>query len=110
MTARPNILFLMTDEHRADVTGYEGNDVIRTPVLDELARTGVAFRNAYTPSPVCIPARQCMMAGQLPKTCGCEGWIDLQPGYLTFAQLFAQYAYETAAFGIKLRVIGAHLR
>ncbi len=35
----PNILFLMSDEHRADVTGYEGNPVVRTPVLDELART-----------------------------------------------------------------------
>ncbi len=39
MTHRPNILFLMNDEHRADVTGYEGNEIIRTPVLDELART-----------------------------------------------------------------------
>ena len=99
MERRPNILFLMTDEHRADVTGYEGNDVIRTPVLDELARTGVVFRNAYTPSPVCIPGRQCMMAGQLSKTCDCEGWIDLKPGYMTFARYFTQYAYETAAFG-----------
>ncbi len=43
----PNILFLMSDEHRPDVTGYAGNAVIRTPVLDELARTGVVFRNAY---------------------------------------------------------------
>ena len=37
MSKRPNILFLMSDEHRADVTGYEGNAVVRTPVLDELA-------------------------------------------------------------------------
>ena len=99
MQKRPNILFLMSDEHRADVTGYSGNDVVRTPVLDELARTGVVFRNAYTPSPICIPARQCMMSGQLPKTCGCEGWIDLKPGYMTFSRLFSQYAYETVACG-----------
>lgn len=64
---RPNILFLMSDEHRADVGGYEGNTVVRTPVLDELARTGVVFRNAYTPSPLCIPARQCLAA---------SGWIN----------------------------------
>lgn len=51
MNARPNILFLMSDEHRPDVTGYEGNEVVRTPVLDELAKTGVVFQNAYTPSP-----------------------------------------------------------
>jgi choline-sulfatase len=102
---RPNILFLMSDEHRADLAGYEGNPVIRTPVLDELAHTGVVFRNAYTPSPICVPARQCMMAGQLPKTCHCEGWIDLEPGALTFARLFSQYAYATVACG-KLHHIG----
>ncbi len=89
----------LSDEHRADVTGYSGNDVIRTPVRDELARTGVVFRNAYTPSPICIPARQCMMSGQLPKTCGCEGWIDLKPGHMTFSRLFSQYAYETVVCG-----------
>lgn len=102
---RPNILFLMSDEHRADVTGYEGNTVIRTPVMDWLAETGVVFRNAYTPSPVCIPARQCMMAGQLPKTCGCEGWVDLKPGYRTFAREFSRYAYNTVCSG-KLHHIG----
>jgi choline-sulfatase len=37
MKERPNVLFLMTDEHRADVTGYERNDVVRTPTLDKLA-------------------------------------------------------------------------
>ena len=66
---RPNILFLMSDEHRPDVTGYGGNKIVRTPILDELAETGVVFRNAYTPSPICVPGRQCLMSGQLPKTC-----------------------------------------
>jgi len=99
MTERPNILFLMSDEHRADVVGYEGNPVVRTPVLDELARTGIVFRNCYTPSPITVPTMQCLMAGQLPRTCGCEGWIDLKPGYMTFARRFAEYAYATAACG-----------
>ena len=100
MKKRPNILFLMSDEHRPDVTGYEGNTVIRTPVLDELARTGVVFRNAYTPSPICIPGRQCMMSGQLPRTCGCEHFgQDLSPGSMTFARRFSQYAYNTVCAG-----------
>ncbi len=99
MTTRPNVLFLMADEHRADVTGYEGNPVVRTPTLDRLARTGVVFRNAYTPSPICVPARQCIMAGQLPKTCQCEGWFDLEPGYRTFAREFSRYAYNTICSG-----------
>jgi choline-sulfatase len=105
MQKRPNILFLMSDQHRADATGYEGNPVIRTPVLDELARTGVVFRNAYTPSPICVPGRQCLMSGQLPKTCNCQGWIDLKPGYNTFARQFSRYAYSTACSG-KLHHLG----
>jgi len=105
MTKKPNILFLMTDEHRADVTGYEGNSIIKTPVLDKLASKGLVFSNAYTPSPICVPARQCLMAGQLPRHCGCEGWVDLKPGYMTFSRLLSMYAYETVACG-KLHHVG----
>jgi choline-sulfatase len=104
---RPNILFLMSDEHRPDVVGYEGDPVVRTPVLDELARTGVVFSNAYAPSPICVPGRQCMMAGQLPETCNCRRYgEDLAPGYMTFARRFAQYAYATVACG-KLHHMGS---
>lgn len=99
MKKRPNILFLMSDQHRADLTGYAGNPVVKTPTLDRLAESGVVFRNAYTPSPICVPARQCMAAGQLPKTCKCEGWIDLAPGYRTFAREFSRYAYHTVCSG-----------
>lgn len=68
----PNILFLMTDEHRPDLAGFAGNSIVRTPNLDRLAKDSVIFNHAYTPSPVCIPARQCIMSGQFPRTCGCE--------------------------------------
>jgi choline-sulfatase len=106
MSKRPNILFLMSDEHRADVTGFEGNPVVRTPVLDELARTGTVFLNAYTPSPICIPGRQAMMAGQFPRKCGAEVFNDdLAPGYMTFARRFSQYAYQTVVCG-KLHHVG----
>lgn len=97
---RPNILFLMSDEHRFDLTGFSGNQIVRTPHLDALAKTGVVFNNAYTPSPICAPARQCMMSGQLPKTCGVDGaWMDLKPEYHTFARRFSQYAYHTVCAG-----------
>lgn len=103
---RPNILFLMSDEHRADVTGYEGNSVIRTPFLDELARTGVVFRNAYTPSPICVPGRQAMMSGQHCKKNNCLKYgDDLEPFSMTFAKRFSQYAYMTCCSG-KLHHMG----
>ncbi len=96
----PNILFLMSDEHRADITGYEGDPVVRTPTLDRLAQGGVVFRNAYTPSPICFPGRQAMMSGQLPRTCGCEVFAhDLPAGHMTFSRRLSQYAYHTVAAG-----------
>ncbi len=104
---RPNILFLMDDQHRADLLGYAGNNVIRTPNLDKLAEKAVVFDNCYTPYPQCIPARQAMMAGQFPKHCGCEKFgDDLAPGYLTFAKYLSEYAYAAVACG-KLHHTGA---
>lgn len=105
MPRRPNILFLMSDEHRADVSGFAGDPVIRTPTLDWLAEGGVVFNNAYTPSPICVPARQCTLAGQFPKTCGCEGWIGLPSGHLTYPAQLGRYGYQTTAFG-KLHLQG----
>jgi choline-sulfatase len=102
----PNILFLMSDEHRADIAGFAGDDVVRTPHLDWLSRTGITFTNAYTPSPICIPSRQSMMAGQFPRTCGCEKYgQDLAPNAMTFARRLAEYGYETVVSG-KLHHMG----
>lgn len=106
MPKRPNILFLMSDEHRYDLAGFAGDSVVRTPVIDALAADGVVFDNAYTPSPICVPARQCMMAGQLPESCDCRVYgDDLQPFSMTFARLFAQYGYNTVCAG-KLHHMG----
>ncbi|MEG0687160.1 MAG: sulfatase-like hydrolase/transferase [Hungatella sp.] len=84
MSKPPNILFLMSDEHRFDTIGYAGNAIVRTPCLDELSKEAVIFDQAYTPSPVCIPARQCMAAGQYSNACNvkCFG-EDLEPNYQT---------------------------
>ena len=103
---RPNILFIMSDEHRADVAGFAGNSVVRTPNLDWLAKDGVVFDNAYCPSPVCVPGRQAIMSGQYCHTCGCMEWRDLPPGHMTLARQFTRHAYRTIACG-KLHHEGA---
>lgn len=106
MKKKPNILILMSDEHRFDVSGFAGNKVVRTPFLDRLAEEAVVFENAYTPSPVCIPARQCIAVGQFPRTCKVEHFgEDLPPNAQTFAKVFAQNGYRTAAAG-KLHHLG----
>lgn len=105
-TQPPNVLILMSDEHRFDVAGFAGNPVVRTPNLDRLAKDAVVFKNAYTPSPVCIPARQCIVAGQYPRTCHVESYgEDLTPNYRTFAREFSEQGYKTAAAG-KLHHMG----
>ena len=66
---RPNILFLMTDEHRFDCVGYT-NPSVQTPNLSRLARESVVFTNAYTTSPSCVPARAAIYTGRYPSQCG----------------------------------------
>ena len=51
---RPNILLLMTDQHRADGLGIEGHPVLQTPWLDHLAASGARFRRAYSACPICV--------------------------------------------------------
>jgi choline-sulfatase len=95
-----NILFLMADEFRRDAAGFGGNRVTRTPCLDRLAGSGRVYTNAYTPSPVCVPARQCLATGTFPFRNGCEGFhTDLPPGSPTFARWFAEHGYYTVACG-----------
>jgi arylsulfatase A-like enzyme len=64
---RPNVLFLFTDDQRADTIGALGNPAIQTPNLDRLARAGFVFKNAYcmgsTMGAVCNPSRHMMLSG-----------------------------------------------
>ncbi len=106
LSASPNILFLMDDQHRYDVLGYNGNEIVRTPNLDQLAATGTVFDNAYTPCPVCVPGRQCLMSGQFTMHNGCHNYgDDLPPFSMTFAKALSQAGYAATCAG-KLHHMG----
>ena len=62
---RPNILLINVDQQRYDCLGFTGG-LARTPALDSLAASGVSFTSAFTPSPVCAPARQTLLCGVMP--------------------------------------------
>ncbi len=66
--AKPNILFLFTDDQRADTIAALGNPIIQTPNLDRLARAGVAFNRAYMQGGMqgatCVPSRAMLLSGQ----------------------------------------------
>lgn len=69
MTGKPNILMIMADQFRWDCLGCAGNAAIRTPNLDRIAARGVRFSNAFTPNPICVPARATLMTGNYPHVC-----------------------------------------
>ena len=54
MKRKPNVLWIMTDQHRADFLGCMGHPVIQTPNLDRVGREGVVFENAFCQSPACM--------------------------------------------------------
>lgn len=59
-----NFLFLFSDEHRQSTLGCYGSPTVKTPNLDSLAARGTRFENAYTPSPICVPARGSLATGK----------------------------------------------
>jgi arylsulfatase A-like enzyme len=66
--ARPNLLFIMTDQQRFDTLTVNGNPAMRTPVLDALARSGANLQRYYTNAPVCGPSRACLFTGRYPHS------------------------------------------
>ena len=83
MADRPNILFVMTDQHRGDTLGADpdsprdedGYPLVHTPNIDNFVEDGALFSRAYTPAPSCIPARRSLLTGQTPSTNGAPGWV-----------------------------------
>jgi len=69
---QPNILWICTDQQRADTIGALGNSHINTPHLDALAAQGVAFTRAYCQNPVCTPSRASFLTGRYPRTTRCR--------------------------------------
>ena len=61
-----NVLFILSDEHSRRVLGCYGHRMIRTPNLDALAARGIRFADAYTNSPICVPARASLATGRYP--------------------------------------------
>ena len=101
MPDRPNILWLMTDEQRADSLSYTGTPWAHTPNLDAVALSGTRFTSAYTPSPVCVSARACLLTGRHGSSIGMlnnHHRLALEdPRFLTWA--FAAGGYQVASFG-----------
>ena len=105
MAARPNVLLVTADHWAACRLGAAGHRAIQTPTLDQLARNGIRFTNAYSECPICIPARRTLMTGTPPRTHGdrvYHGHLPM-PALPTLAQTFRDAGYQAFAAG-KLHV------
>jgi N-acetylglucosamine-6-sulfatase len=98
----PNVVVILVDDLRWDDLGIEGHPFVETPHIDQLARDGVRFRNAFATTPLCSPSRAAILTGQYVHT---NGIVDntardsASHRLPTFAQPLAQAGYQTAFFG-----------
>lgn len=100
-SAKPNILMIISDEHRGDMAGCYGNRIVRTPHMDELASQGVIFDNCYTNSPLCAPSRLSFISGKYSSHVGVwnnECWLP-NNDYPSIARLLQHQGYETFLCG-----------
>ncbi|MCK0156465.1 sulfatase-like hydrolase/transferase [Cellulophaga sp. F20128] len=99
-TTKPNVLIILTDQWRAQATGYAGDPNAVTPNLDNLASESINFKNAISGTPVCTPFRAALLTGQLPLTTGIfMNDLQLNPNALTMAEIFAEQDYNTGYIG-----------
>lgn len=96
----PNIVLLMGDDHGWEETGYNGHPHVRTPVLDEIAATGLRFERFYAAHPTCSPTRASFLTGRHPNRSGtfAPGW-SLRPEEISIAHLLGKAGYRCGHFG-----------
>lgn len=76
MKQKPNIILIITEQHRGDCLSIDGHPVLLTPNMDHIAGAGARFSRAYTSCPTCIAARRSILSGQYPDTHGMVGYHD----------------------------------
>ena len=97
---RPNIILMMADDQGWGETGYYGHPQLKTPVLDEMARTSLRLDRFYSASPVCTPTRASVMTGRHANRSGAfsPNW-STRPEEVTLAQILKDAGYRTGHFG-----------
>ena len=97
---KPNVLLICTDHWSGLLTGSAGHPVVMTPTIDQLARAGTTYGNAYSACPSCIPARRSMFTGMSPRANGLRHYLEGAefPQVPTLAQCFRDHGYQ--AFGV----------
>ncbi len=96
----PNIILCMGDDHGWDETGYNGHPHLKTPVLDEMAASGLRLDRFYSAHPSCSPTRGSVMTGRHPNRYGTfSPGYSIRPQEITIAQLLSGAGYRCGHFG-----------
>ena len=99
-TTKPNVIFVFADQWRAQDIGYNRNQQVQTPNLDDLAKESVMFTNAISNCPVCSPMRASLLTGQYPLKHGIfYNDKPLSPDVVSFAEVYKENGYQTAYIG-----------
>jgi arylsulfatase A-like enzyme len=101
-SARPNILYIMTDQQFAGAMSCAGCKDVKTPAMDSLAQSGVRFENAYCPFPLCVPCRVSMMTGRMPHEIGVARNVGTDfgiGGLPMMGRLFSDAGYDCGYAG-----------
>ena len=97
---RPNILFIMSDDHAEQAISAYGSELIETPNIDRIAREGVLFRNAFVTNSICAPSRAVFLTGKYSHLNGLRDNRDEFDGsQMTFPKLLQRAGYQTAIVG-----------
>ena len=96
---RPNIIFIMSDDHAAHAIGAYGSRVNRTPHLDRLAREGALLRQVFATNAICTPSRAAILTGQYSHLNGVPVFNRFDSSRMTVARLLQQAGYHTGMIG-----------
>ena len=98
-TVRPNVIWVIADQLRAQALSIAGDPNVHTPNIDRLARDGAWFPRAVSGFPLCCPARGSMLTGLYPHACVPAHEAPMDPSHVTIADRFNVHGYHTAWFG-----------
>lgn len=97
---KPNIVFILVDQWRAQATAYSGDKNVISPNIDRLAKSSINLKNAISGMPVCTPFRGSLMTGQYPLTHGLfMNDVQLDTSRTTLAEVFSEAGYNTGFIG-----------
>ncbi|MBI3373360.1 MAG: sulfatase-like hydrolase/transferase [Betaproteobacteria bacterium] len=97
MSAKPNIILIITDQQRADTISALGAPWMHTPTLDRLVREGAAYTNCFVTSPVCVGSRASLFTGMYPHAGGV--FTNFQPWEPNWVRWLADAGYHCASIG-----------